>query len=146
MLKEEFRNILIENGIYYVKVVRTPDGRGGYDPVIYFNYGAENYVLQDFEYVEYEGNINDAIDSYNKVFESMYDRGVRMVNYPSLAQLVEEKVYGYEQQLYTSQEAILQHHCARFARECSLLPKLPNVANHNIRHQPQEVVWQYVTT
>nr|DAJ78071.1 MAG TPA: putative transposon-encoded protein [Caudoviricetes sp.] len=26
-------------------------------------------------------------------------------------------------------------HCARFARESSLLPKLPNSANHNIRQQ-----------
>ena len=96
MCKEEFRHILIENWIYYVKVVRTPDGRGGYDPIVYFNYAAEFYELQDFEYVEYEGNLNDAVDSYNKVFESVYDRGVRMVNYPSLAQLVDEKVYGYE--------------------------------------------------
>lgn len=108
MCKEEFRCILIENGIYYVKIIRTPDGRGGYRPVVCFNYGAENYELQDFEYIEYEGNLNDAVDSYNKVFESVYDCGVRMVNYQSLAQLVDEKVYGYEQQLYTSQEAILQ--------------------------------------
>lgn len=95
MSKEELRMILIENGIYYVKVVRTPYGRGGCEPVVYFNYRAENYVLQDFEYVEYEGNLNDAIDNYNKVFESVYNRGVRMVNYPSLAQLIDEKVYGY---------------------------------------------------
>lgn len=107
MTKSEFRAMLIEQGIYYVKVVRTPDGRGGYEPIVHFNYAAEFYELQDFEYVEYEGNLNDAVDSYNKVFESVYDRGVRMVNYPSLAQLVDEKVYGYEQQLYTSQEAIL---------------------------------------
>lgn len=96
MCKEELRQILIENGVYYIKVVRTPDGRGGYDPKVYFNYAAEFYELQDFEYVEYEGNLNDAVDSYNKVFESVYDCGVRMVNYQSLAQLVEEKVYAYE--------------------------------------------------
>ena len=107
MLKAEFKYMLIENGIYYVKIVRTPDWRGGYTPKAYFNYAAEFYELQDFEYVEYEGNLNDAVESYNKVFESVYDRGVRMVNYPSLAQLVEEKIYSYEQQLYISQEAIL---------------------------------------
>ena len=96
MLKAEFKYMLIENGIYYVKVVRTPDWRGGYSPVVYFNYAAEFYELQEFEYVEYEGNLNDAVDSYNKVFESVYDRGVRMVNYPSLAQLVEEKIYAHK--------------------------------------------------
>lgn len=96
MLKAEFKYMLIENGIYYVKIVRTPDRRGGYTPKVYFNHAAELYELQDFEYVEYEGNLNDAVESYNKVFESVYDCGVRMVNYPSLAQLVEEKIYSYE--------------------------------------------------
>lgn len=96
MLKAEFKYMLIENGIYYVKVVRTPDWRGGYEPKVYFNYSAEFYELQDFEYVEYEGNLNDTVESYNKVFESVYDRGVRMVNYLSLAQLVEERIYEYE--------------------------------------------------
>lgn len=78
------------------KYPRTPDWRGGYTPKVYFNYAAEFYELQDFGYVEYEGNLNDAVESYNKVFESVYDRGVRMVNYPSLAQLVEKKIYSYE--------------------------------------------------
>lgn len=96
MCKKEFRHILINNEICYVKVIRTPDWRGGYEPKVCFNYEAEFYVLKDFEYVEFEGNLNDAVDNYNKVFESVYDRGERMVNYPSLAQLVEEKVYGYE--------------------------------------------------
>lgn len=96
MNKFDFRGMLLECDICYLKVVRTPDWRGGYDPVVYFNDDAENYVLQDFEYVEYEGDLNDAVENYNKVFESVYDRGVRMVNYPSLAQLVEEKVYSYE--------------------------------------------------
>lgn len=107
MMKIEFMYMLIENGIYYVKIVRTPDWRGGYTPKAYFNYAAESYELQDFEYVEYEGNLNYTVESYNKVFESVYDRGVRTVNYPSLAQIVEEEIYSYEQQLYISQEAIL---------------------------------------
>lgn len=96
MVKNEFKYMLIENGIYYVKIIRTPDWRGGYTPKVYLNYAAVFYELQDFEYVEYEGGLNDTVESYNKVFESVYDRGVRMVNYPSLAQLVEEKVYSYE--------------------------------------------------
>lgn len=96
MTKIEFKYMLIENGIYYVKIIRTPDWRGGYAPKAYFNYAAEFYELQSFEYVEYEGSFDDTVESYNKVFESLYDRGVRMVNYPSLAQLVEEKICSYE--------------------------------------------------
>lgn len=96
MARQELKSMLIENGIDYVKVVRTPDWRGGYDPVVYFNDEAREYTLQDFEYVEFEGDTNKASDNYNTVFESVYNRGVRMVNYPSLAQIVEEKIYAYE--------------------------------------------------
>ena len=34
--------------------------------------------------------------NYNTVFESVYDRGVRMVNYLPLTQIVEERIYEYE--------------------------------------------------
>lgn len=102
MSKYELKSMLIENGIEYVKVVRTSDWRGGYDPVVYFNDEAREYALQEFEYVEFEGDTNKASDNYNKVFESVYDRGVRMVNYPSLAQLIEDKIYAYEQCAYIS--------------------------------------------
>ena len=37
MTKQEFKSMLISEGIDYIKVVRTPDLRGGYDPVVYFN-------------------------------------------------------------------------------------------------------------
>lgn len=96
MTNQEFKYMLIENGIYYIKIVRTPDFRGGYDPIVYFNEEAKNYELQEFEYVEFEGDVDKAVENRNMVFESVYDRGVRMVNYPSLAQLVEEKIYAYE--------------------------------------------------
>ena len=96
MTKSEFASMLISEGIDYIKVIRTPDWRGGYDPIVYFNDEGRDYTLQDFEYVEFEGDTDKAIENYNKVFESVYDRGVRMVNYRPLTQLVEEKVYAYE--------------------------------------------------
>ena len=96
MTKSEFKSMLISEGIDYIKVVRTPDWRGGYDPVIYFNDEARDYTLEDFEYVEFEGDTDKAIENYNKVFESVYDRGVRMVNYLPLTQIVEERIYEYE--------------------------------------------------
>lgn len=102
MSKYELKSMLIENGIDFIKIIRTPDWRGGYDPVVYFNDEAREYTLQEFEYIEFEGDTNKASDNYNKVFESVYDRGVRMVNYPSLAQLIEEKIYAYEQCAYIS--------------------------------------------
>ena len=96
MTKQEFKSMLIEEGIDYIKVIRTPDWRSGYKPIVYFNDEAHDYTLQDFEYVEFEGDTDKAIENYNKVFESVYDRGVCMVDYPPLTQLVEEKVYAYE--------------------------------------------------
>lgn len=57
MNKFDFTGMLLECDICHVKVVRTPDWRGGYEPIVYFNDDAENY---------------------NKVFESVYDRGVRI--------------------------------------------------------------------
>lgn len=96
MTKSDFRSMLIEEGIDYVKVVRIPDFRGGYEPVAMFNENAQSYELQEFEYVEFEGDTNKAIENYNTVFERVYDRGVRMVDYPSLAQVVEERIYEYE--------------------------------------------------
>ena len=96
MTKSDFRSMLIEEGIDYVKVVRVPDFRGGYEPVAMFNENAQSYELQEFEYVEFEGDTNKAIENYNTVFERVYDRGVLMVDYPSLAQVVEERIYEYE--------------------------------------------------
>lgn len=100
MTKSEFRSMLIEQGIDYVKVVRIPDFRGGYEPVAMFNENAQSYELQEFEYVEFEGDTDKAIENYNTVFESVYDRGVRMVNYLPLTQIVEERIYEYEQCSY----------------------------------------------
>lgn len=100
MTKSEFRAMLIEQGIDYVKVVRIPDFRGGYEPVAMFNENAQSYELQEFEYVEFEGDTDKAIENYNTVFESVYDRGVRMVNYLPLTQIVEERIYEYEQCSY----------------------------------------------
>ena len=54
MTKSEFRAMLIEQGIDYVKIVRIPDFRGGYEPVAMFNEKAQSYELQEFEYVEFE--------------------------------------------------------------------------------------------
>lgn len=96
MTKDVFRSMLIEQGIDYIRIVRIPDFRGGYEPVAMFNENAQSYELQEFEYVEFEGDIDKATENHNTVFESVYDRGVRMVNYPSLAQLVEERIYEYE--------------------------------------------------
>nr|DAJ78072.1 MAG TPA: hypothetical protein [Caudoviricetes sp.] len=96
MTNQEFKYILIENGIDYIKIVRTPDFRGGYDPIVYFNEEAKNYELQEFEYVEFEGDVDKAAENRNMVFESVYDRGVRMVNYPPLDGLVMDKIYAYE--------------------------------------------------
>lgn len=96
MTKSEFRAMLIEQGIDYVKVVRIPDFRGGYEPVAMFNENAQSYELQEFEYVEFEGDTDKAIENYNTVFESVYDRGVRMINYLPLTQIVEERIYEYE--------------------------------------------------
>ena len=42
MTNQEFKSILIENGIDYIKIVRTPDFRGGYDPIAHFNEEAKN--------------------------------------------------------------------------------------------------------
>ena len=92
--------MLISEGIDYIKVVRTPDWRGGYDPVVYFNDEARDYTLEDFEYAEFEGDTDKTIENYNKVFESVYDRGVRMVNYLPLTQIIEERIYEYEQCSY----------------------------------------------
>lgn len=100
MTNQEFKYILIENGIDYIKIVRTPDFRGGYDPIVYFNEEAKNYELQEFEYVEFEGDVDNAAENRNMVFESVYDRGVRMVNYPPLDGLVMDKIYAYEQCAY----------------------------------------------
>ena len=100
MTKSEFRSMLIEQGIDYVKVVRIPDFRGGYEPVAMFNENAQSYELQEFEYVEFEGDTDKAIENYNTVFESVYDRGVQMVNYLPLTQIVEERIYEYEQCSY----------------------------------------------
>lgn len=102
MTKSEFRAMLIEQGIDYVKVVRIPDFRGGYEPVAMFNENAQSYELQEFEYVEFEGDTDKAIENYNTVFESVYDRGVRMINYLPLTQIVEERIYEYEQCSYIS--------------------------------------------
>lgn len=100
MTKSEFRTMLIEQGIDYVKVVRIPDFRSGYEPVAMFNENAQSYELQKFEYVEFEGDTDKAVENYNTVFESVYDRGVRMVNYLPLTQIVEERIYEYEQCSY----------------------------------------------
>lgn len=43
MTKSEFRAMLIEQGIDYVKVVRIPDFRGGYEPVAMFEAFAQSF-------------------------------------------------------------------------------------------------------
>lgn len=100
MTNQEFKSILIENGIDYIKVVRIPDFRGGYEPVAMFNENAQSYELQEFEYAEFEGDVDKAAENRNMVFESVYDRGVRMVNYPPLDGLVMDKIYAHEQCAY----------------------------------------------
>lgn len=141
MTNKEFKSILIENGIDYIKIVRTPDFRGGYNPIVYFNEEAKNYKLQEFEYVEFEGDVDKATENRNMVFESVYDQGVRMVNYPSLAQLVEERIYEHEQCSYTPLKKPYYNTTALASLASPLsYPRCQTIANHIIRHQPTWVV------
>lgn len=96
MNKAEFTFMLIEQGINYVKVVRTPDFRGGYEPVAMFNEIAHNYELKEFEYVEFDGDIAATTENYDTLFESVYDRGVQIIDYLPLARIVENRIYEHE--------------------------------------------------
>lgn len=98
MTKQEFKSMLIKNDISYIKIVRIPDLKGGHQPIAMLNDEARNYELKDeFERVEFNGNVDIAVFYYNIIFESLYYfKGTRSVYYPSLSQLVEEKIYGYE--------------------------------------------------
>lgn len=102
MTQSEFKSMLIENGIDYVKVICTPDFRCGYDPVVYFNDKARKYKLNLMQYVEFEGDIDKAVENYNTVFESAHSNYAQQINYYSLEQLVEEKIYEREQCSYIS--------------------------------------------
>ena len=97
MTRKEFKSMLIENDIDYVKIVRTPDWKGGYRNLAYFDEEAKNYELQDFEYVEFEGNLNKAVEEYNKVFFEEYESdGVTMSEGFALWFIVEEEIKAME--------------------------------------------------
>ena len=96
MTQCDFRAMLLENGIDYVKVVCTQYLDGGYNPEVYFNDDAENYELEELEYVEFEGDIDKAIENYNMHFKIIHDSRFGVEVGISLAQLIEEKVYAYE--------------------------------------------------
>lgn len=49
MTKEEFIEMLKNSNISYAIIVRTPDWKGGYGNVAYFNEEAKNYELQEKE-------------------------------------------------------------------------------------------------
>lgn len=48
------------------------------------------------QYVEFEGDIDKAVENYNTVFESAHSNDAQQINYYSLEQLVEEKIYERE--------------------------------------------------
>lgn len=98
MTEKEFKSILIENGIDYVKIVRTPDQRGGYRNWAYFNEEAKNYELQEFEYVEFEGDLNKTVEECYKIFFEEYEcDGIMMSEGFALWFIVNEeiKMMGY---------------------------------------------------
>jgi hypothetical protein len=97
MTYKEFESMLIENGIDYVKIVRTPDWRGGHRNWAYFNEEAKNHELQEFEYIEFEGDLNKAVEECDKVFFEQYESdGVTMSEGFTLWFIVEEEIKAME--------------------------------------------------
>lgn len=46
--------------------------KGGYRNWAYFNEEAKSYEFQDFEYLEFEGNLDKLVENYNKSFYEEY--------------------------------------------------------------------------
>lgn len=72
MSEKEFIEMLKNSNISYAIIVRTPDWKGGYGNRAYFNEEAKNYELQEFEYLEFEGDFDKLVENYNKPFYEEY--------------------------------------------------------------------------
>lgn len=67
MNKEQFAELLSENGIFDVTVIRTPDWSGGHGYRVELNRDPEE-PLGDFEYIEFFGNRSKAVSKRNMRF------------------------------------------------------------------------------
>lgn len=94
---KEFKSMLVDKGIDYVKIVRTPDWRGGHRNWAYFNEEAKNYNLQEFEYIEFEGDLDKTVEECDKVFfEEYVSDGVTMSEGFALWFIVNEEIKSIE--------------------------------------------------
>lgn len=64
MKKVDFREELLNCGFSYLYVVSSPDGNGGRD----IGVCVDEPQLGDFEYIEWEGDLTDALRDRNLVF------------------------------------------------------------------------------
>lgn len=102
MTKQELINELLDKKVVRVQVLSIPDWNGGCDPKCFilgsgerpFGYGKDEVNPNDFEYIEFNGDVTHAIRHLNATFnghkepcyEDSYDYMV------TLKELIEEQL------------------------------------------------------
>jgi hypothetical protein len=64
MTKNELRELLLSNGVTYLYIVSVPDWNGGRT----IEFDLNQPVLDDFEYIEWEGDASAILRDRNKEF------------------------------------------------------------------------------
>lgn len=94
MSEKEFIEMLKNSNISYAIIVRTPDWKGGYGNRAYFNEEAKNYELQEFEYLEFGGDFDKAVENYTKEFYEEYKSdGITMCESFPLWFIIKEELF-----------------------------------------------------
>lgn len=72
MSEKEFIEMLKNSNISYVKIIHTLDWTDLEMNLAYFNEEAKNYKLEEFDYLEFEGDFDKAVENYTKEFYEEY--------------------------------------------------------------------------
>ena len=94
MSEKEFIEMLKNSNISYVKIIHTLDWTGHETNLVYFNEEAKNYKLEEFDYLEFEGDFDKAVENYTKEFYEEYKSdGMTMCESLPLWFIIKEELF-----------------------------------------------------